>query len=165
MLCTKKKIFVFTMIISIFPLINFILLAISLSMHSAASILDEVFSSLNENPLISLDYSTYCYENPISLYYFHGSQAGCSCINIDYYHYEQKGKNEVNPGSCSLNQTRNGCTNINGIQGRNLQYWGNGRFCSRLYTIPQYYSYKYLYPLDNSVSVKIVKKDIKNVEN
>ena len=106
MICKKKMIFCFTMIISIFPLINLILLAISLNIHSVASILDEVFSSLSENPLISLEYSKYCSGTPISLYYFHGSQAGCSCINIYHYYYEQKGKNEVNPGNCSLNQRR-----------------------------------------------------------
>ena len=151
MLYRKFKISYIALIITIFPFIINILSLLNSKNAPVSTILQEIFTSLNSKPLINLEYSEFC-SGSLSLYYFHGTQIGCSCINVDYYPYNQEdGQYIVNQGGCSINQTKNGCTDLDGLYGFDLQYWGTGKFCTKNYQLNSDLQ-TYFYLLYNSVS-------------
>ena len=142
----------YSMLICIFPLAIFILSSINKKVHSASSIVNEIISSLNDYPLSEFEYSSNCQDKYYgSIYTFSGTKKGCTCVNVTSYRYRQSGKGEVNPGSCSYNQTRNKCQNISPIESKKLYFWENGKFCSKYYNTSELSLNGYLYFLNSSV--------------
>ena len=141
-----------TLITTIIPLSVFILSALNFKVRPVKTILKEISASLNDYPLQDLQYSEDCgkkYSN--ILYTFPGSEKGCSCSEVENYIYDQNGKYEVNPGSCSNNQTSNGCVEIAEVKSHEFKVWGKKKFCSKLYVEPDPSLKGYLYYLNNSV--------------
>lgn len=138
------------MIIGIFPLTIFICSVINVKINSAKTILNELKSSLNDFPLSEINFSQKCTDKYNgALYEFPGTKAGCTCVGIYSYIKEQTGKSEVNPGSCSSNQTYNGCIKVPNYDSKKLYFWEGGRFCSKLYKSELN---GYIFYLNNSVS-------------
>ena len=112
-------------------------------------------SSLNDYPLSEFEYSQND-NNPDKyngvLYTFPGSKIGCTCVNVTLYYYDQSGQKEVNPGSCSINKTRNGCENIAPKEPKKLYKWENGIFYSKKYDTSELSLKGYLHFLNSSVS-------------
>ena len=142
-----------SMIIGIFPLGIFILTAINVKLNSVSTILNEIGSSLNDYPISHLNYAENCSidEYNGNLFTFPGSVQGCTCVHVPYYPRDQEGKFEVNPGTCSDNQTANGCLEVKDIPAKKLDAWNNKRFCSKFYDVSGSGFKGYLYFLNNSV--------------
>ena len=142
-----------SMIIGIFPLLVFILSLINVKVNQETTILSEIKTSLNDYPLADFEYSELCPNTKYSgnLYLFPGFTKGCTCVGISRYYYDQSGQNEVNPGSCSTNQSLNGCKDIEKMQEKQIDYWYQGKFCSKLYEKSESEFKGYLYFLNNSV--------------
>ena len=145
----------YSMLIALFPLVVFILSAINKKVVSLSPFLDEILSSLNDYPLSEFEYSQND-NNPDKyngvLYTFPGSKIGCTCVNVTRYYYDQSGQKEVNPGSCSINKTRNGCENIAPKEPKKLYKWENGIFYSKKYDTSELSLKGYLHFLNSSVS-------------
>ena len=141
------------MIIALFPLGVFILSAINVKVTPVSTILYEISSSLNDYPISELNYSRSCTNTQYNgyLFNFQGHVEGCTCVGQKYYYYDQSGEDEVNPGTCSRNQTLNGCTQIPEFQGKRLESWRKGKFCSKKYEIDENSLKGYLKFLNNSV--------------
>ena len=138
-------------IIIIFPLTLMILSIVSIKVKPVSRILKELRSSLNDYPLSEFEYALNCtgkYNG--NLYTYGGSREGCSCVGVSGYHYKQSGKYIVNPKQCTRNQTRNGCKKVPPTKSQNLEYWIEGKFCSKYYSINSKIK-GYLYFLNNSV--------------
>ena len=150
MVVRKFNITYVAMLIGIFPLVIFICSAINIKVDPAKTILNELKSSLNDFPLTDINFDEKC-TNKYSgiLYEFPGTKSGCSCVGIYNYYYDQSGQREVNPGSCSKNQTSNGCIKVPNYDSQKLYFWEGGRFCSKIYNseINGYFHF-----LNNSVS-------------
>ena len=142
-----------SMIITIFPLIVFILSMYIFRVTPVKTILNEISSSLNDYPLAELQHSAECVNSYAShLYSFSGSKKGCSCTEVTRYYYDQSGKYELNPGTCNRNQSRNGCENIDAVSSHNFTFWKNAKFCSKKYDLSQFTTFKgYLHYLNSSV--------------
>ena len=142
------------MFIAIFPLTVFILSAINVKVKPVSTILEEIKSSINDYPLSELEYASNCKDKYNgNLYKFPGTQVGCTCVNVNNYYYDQTGKHEVNPGTCSHNQTLNGCEEVTPVRSRKIEKWINGKFCSKNYTQPIELK-GYLHYLNSSVLEK-----------
>ena len=98
------------MVIGIFPLVIFICSAVNVKVNPIKNILNELKSSLNDYPLSEIEFAEKCFDKYSgTLYEFAGTKSGCTCVGIYSYPKEQPGPYEVNPGSCSKNQTFDGC--------------------------------------------------------
>ena len=114
----------YAMIVSIFPLIVFILSLVNVKVKPDSSILEEIKSSLNDYPLSELEYASNCRDKYNGyLYKFPGNKLGCTCVHVDSYPNDQTGEHEVNIGKCSKNQTYNGCKKVFEIQSQKLESW------------------------------------------
>ena len=141
------------MLIDIFPLIIFILSALNAKIFPVPTLLNEINKSLNDYPISQFQYLKNCSKSQYSgyLFYFPGSQVGCSCADVSNYNYPQEGENIISIGICDMNQTLNGCKNVPPIDEKELKNWGNGEFCSKKYDIPDNSLKGYLKFLNNSV--------------
>ena len=138
------------MVIGIFPLVIFICSAVNVKVNPIKNILNELKSSLNDYPLSEIEFAEKCFDKYSgTLYEFAGTKSGCTCVGIYSYPKEQPGPYEVNPGSCSKNQTFNGCIKVPNYDSQKLYLWEGGRFCSKSYN-PELNGY--IYFLNNSVS-------------
>jgi hypothetical protein len=151
----------------LFPLAVFILSQIIADVTPVDSILNEIRSSLNDYPIEDFSYNDDCGEKYTgSIYTFPGSVEGCSCINVERYYYQQIGYYQVNIGSCSRNQSYNGCTDIPSIPKEKLYFWGDGKFCSKKYNTDEFKLKGYLHYLEYSVlENEECQEGYKNVEN
>ena len=145
----------YSMLIAIFPLVVFILSAVNKKMTSVSPILNEILSSLNDYPLSEFEYSRN--NNNLdkyngAIYTFPGSKKGCTCVHVSYYHNDQSGEYEVNPGTCSKNQSLNGCEDISPKEPKKLYRWEKGTFYSKKYDTSEHSLKGYLLFLNSSVS-------------
>ena len=135
-------------IIIIFPLILMILSIASTKIRPVSRVLRELRSSLNDYPLADFEYAEECkgkYNG--NLFTYGGSREGCSCIDD---RDNKTSKELVRPRKCPKNRTRNRCKRIPPTRSQNLEYWINGKFCSRYYNITSKIK-GYLYYLNTSV--------------
>ncbi len=138
-------------IIIIFPITLMILSIISIKVRPVSKILKELSSSLNDYPLAEFEYAKICngkYNG--NLFTIAGTKEGCSCVDVNRYRKKQSGKYLVNPSSCTRNQTSNGCEKVPKTPSHNLEYWLNGKFCSKYYNLNSEIK-GYLYFLNSSV--------------
>jgi hypothetical protein len=136
----------------LFPLVVFILSLINSNVTPVASILDEIRSSLNDYPIEDFSYNDDCGEKYSgSIYTFPGSVEGCSCVNVHSYYYTQTGQYQLNTGTCTSNQSYNGCRDIPPKPKEKLYFWGDGKFCSKKYNTEEFKLKGYLHYLEFSV--------------
>jgi hypothetical protein len=146
-----------SMAISVCPLVIFVLSAINQKVAPVPSVFTEIISSLNNYPINDLSYDYFCNEKYLgNLYVFPGTQFGCSCIHPretdSYSEYNEVGKDKLNYGNCEGSmQITNGCFEIKGINGHNMQSWGKGKFCSKKYKISEFELNGYVSYLKQSV--------------
>ena len=136
----------------IFPASIFIIYFNDFHQTLNISFLDEIKSSLNDYPIKDLSYGVDCNEkSEANLYIFPGFSAGCSCLDVKDYKYDQDGKYLVSTGKCPVNQTLNKYIDIFEISRQNLSLWGNGKFCYKKYETKESQLKGYLLMLNNSV--------------
>ena len=123
-------------LVCIFPIVTLVFSIIYTQMPYLTGILTELNNSLNDYPLVELQYAEECSENQHDsiIHTISGSKEGCSCVNALNYTYKQANKYLVFSGKCKKNHTLNNCTSIKAYPEVNLKRWYSGKFCSKKYS-------------------------------